>query len=148
MTGTTSRAPQFKRDLLDAIKAKIPGVQVEYQWPGPNTRPEAIFLGNISGASSVPSMKSGRRSRDETYSVEVYVWVFRPDGTPLNGYDVEARAFELKAALDDVLADDPTFGGTVQWAGADTTFDTEWQAVDKGWGVQLLTRVDVNDRLY
>lgn len=147
MSATTSRVPQFKADLLAAIRAKVTGVQAEYAWPGPNTKPESIYFGEtVTGTSVVPSMRSGRVARQEDYTVTVVAWAYQPASNPLAAAAAEARAFELMAAVEDVLADDPAFSERVQWATA-ADFKSELLPYEKGWAVELTRSVDIQDRL-
>lgn len=113
---TASTLPTVKTRLVTRLAARdaLAGVQVAYAWPGVETEGETIFLDPPDvehvTTSEIPTMKAGRKAREESYTVVVTIQVF--DGTV--GVDdaatVEARAFALLAELDGELADDPNLG--------------------------------------
>lgn len=143
---TVSRVPQFKADLVEALRAEMPDVQVEYAWPGPTAKYECLFLGDVQGDSTIPVMKAGRKIRQENYTVEVIVWVHHNAATPLAAAKCEARAFELMSSVEDVLANNPQFSAVTQFSIA-SDFATEWAANEKGWSIQLTRQISVQDRL-
>lgn len=148
---TTSTVTDFKSALVAALalRAELANVQVAYAWPGPQTRPEAIFFGeSLSGESEVPTIKAGRKQRSETYDLEIVCWVFHTAGTAATGaQSAEARAFELMQSVDDLLADDPRAGvAYVQWARLGS-FDSQLAPSDKGWACALSRTINVQARL-
>lgn len=143
---TTSQAPQFKADLVTALRAGLPGVQVEYAWPGPNTESECVYLDRVEGTVSYPALMAGRKMRQEDYTVDVVIWVHQPDTSPLAFQECESRAFQLRAAIEDALAADPGFSSASKWALEDS-FETEPQPYEHGWAIALTLQVSVMDRL-
>lgn len=106
----TSIVPAFRQRLLDLVQAhvNVAGVTVLPAWDGRQTDREQVFFGDVQGTHQVPTMKSGRKTRREEFSLEVFVKVSRP-GDKLQ--EAEERAIELMEALRGTLADDPTLGG-------------------------------------
>ena len=103
---TTSTVPAAKTALVTLISAALPGVQVTYGRPPDNElERECVYVGNVSGVQRIPTMRAGRKPREETYSVEIVVAILLERGTTS---DAEDRAFELLAECEDVVADDPT----------------------------------------
>lgn len=148
---TTSTVTDFKSALIAALAARpdMTGVQVVYSWPGPTTRPEAVFFGeSLSGESEIPTIKAGRKQRSETYELEIVCWVFLTASTPTTGaQEAEARAFELMQSVDDLLADDPQVGVQfVQWARLGN-FESLLAPVEKGWACALSRKINVQARL-
>ncbi len=149
----TSTFITFKQAVIDALEAKtgaggdLEDVQVAYGWPGPNAARELIAWGNVADLEhAIPTIKSGRKQRQETLRVPLVVWVFHPDATPLTVKSVEERAFALLGPVEDTFADTPQVVDAVQWAAID---DGEVVTVpyDKGWAVAVTVNVQVNARL-
>lgn len=149
----TSSIPAVKSKLGSLVAAKL-SVPVYYAWPGPNTAHECVFMGRYPDlgedrveASSEPANITGdRKHRTETYSLPVTIWTFRPDLSSDGAAVAEARAFELMAGLEDVLADDPTLGLDIQWArlGDYSSTGHPWE---KGRVYELIAFVEVQARL-
>lgn len=159
---TTSTIPTVKAQLVTkfttALATASPSagqVQVAYAWPGPNTKSEAVFLGyhpelrdiRLESVSEIPTIKAGRKQRQENYTVPVTIWTFHPEYTPDRADDCEARAFVLFGHLEDELADDVQIGlGSIQWARLGDYSSTLWP-FNKGWACELVFEVDVQARL-
>ncbi len=154
---STSTVVTVKKQLVSQLGAVLT-VPTFYAWPGKETPSECVFLGphpeiadiRIDGSSQIPTIKAGRKRRDETYAVRVTVWTFRPELTVENAESCEKRAFEFYAAIEDVLADDPRIGlaaslvpsGMYVSSIASTLFP--FQA---GWACELAVDVTVEARL-
>lgn len=105
---TSSTIPTAKAALVSLIGAALSGVQVKYGRPADNQlERECVYVGDVTGSSRVPTMRAGRKPREETYSVEVVVAVLMLEGEVT---EAEARAFTLLTEVEDVVADDPTLG--------------------------------------
>lgn len=146
---TTSTVVAFRAGLLEGLRdhatITADGVQVEAAWPGPDTEDEGIFLGGVSGVSEIASIKAGRQRRNETYRQEVIVQVWRAADTPSASELSVARIFDLFAAIEDVLADDPETGG-VQW-GEVAEFELVPVTFESGWAHRLTVVVTATARL-
>ena len=153
--GTTSTIPTVKAKLVDLLGAALP-VPVTYCWPGPNTAQKAVFLGRhpelddirIDGQQEIPTIKAGRRQRQEQYSVPITVWTFRPDLDASAGAIAEQEAFELAGHVEDVLADNWTLGlgPAVHKVSVDDVASTLFP-FQKGWACELVVTVEVAARL-
>ena len=84
----------------------LAGVQVEYGWPGDMLEADSIFVAGCDGNTEVPHMKSGRRHRQDDFTMTVVVQAGLVGDT--DPADTETRAAELLTAIDDTLADYPT----------------------------------------
>lgn len=86
-------------DMLD--------VECALSYPGDESGRDAIWLDAIDGASEVPTSRAGRSYRDDTFRL---TWQIRTtdhdDATSAMG-----RVEQLAAAIDGMIADDPTLGG-------------------------------------
>ena len=152
---STSTIPTVKTKLVELLDAAA-DAPVFYCWPGPSSPPKAIFLGRhpelddvrIDGRSEDPTIKTGRRQRQETYTVPVTVWTFRPDLDSSAGQQVEKEAFELAEAVEDVLADnvDLQLGPAVHRAHL-VGFASTLFPFQKGWACELVVDVEVTARL-
>lgn len=145
---TTSTVPTFKTALIAALQARsgLQGVTIAYAWPGPTSTAEMVALGRVEDSVDIPIMKAGRRHRDEDYTLDVVIWCSKPGSTPLKANDVEARAYEIKAELEDLLAESPQLITEILWAEY-AGHDSEFVPLDKGWAWQLTARVRVRARL-
>jgi hypothetical protein len=110
---TTSTVPAVMAAVLDQLKTNMPpGVVVAEEWPGYDGGPEMVFLGEVTWEEyRIPTIKAGRKQRQEQYDIAFQIMVFggslTAPGKPTVAKD---RAFEIFAALEDVLADDVTAG--------------------------------------
>ena len=153
--GTTSTIPAVKAKLVELLGDAL-SVPVTYCWPGPNTGQQAVFLGRhpelddirIDGQQEIPTIKAGRRQRQESYTVPITVWTFRPDLDASAGAVAEAEAFVLAGHVEDVLADNWTLGlgPQVHKVSVDTVGSTLFP-FQKGWACELVLTLDVAARL-
>lgn len=106
---TSSTVPAVKQALVALLAAALPSTQVSYGRPADSmlTR-SCVWLGRAAGADRVPVMSAGRKTREQTYSVTVFVWVAKPRGTV---EEAETEAHVLLTEVGDALADDPSLGG-------------------------------------
>ena len=105
---TTTTVAAYRAALFAAMQADatLGAIQVAYGAPYDARREEGIWLGRSLdlGSSDDPYLKSGRRSRQESYEVEVTLFVASQKTAPAS----EIRAAVLIAALEDILALDTT----------------------------------------
>lgn len=153
--GTTSTIPAVKTKLVELFDdaADVPAF---YAWPGPSCPPRAVFLGRhpelddvrIDGTSEDPTIKAGRRQRQETYRVPVTVWSFRPDLTAQGAEEAETDAFALAGPVEGVLADqvDVGLGPQVHRAYVSDVASTLFP-FERGWACELVLTVEVTARL-
>lgn len=94
-------------DVVDALVTGISGqpmadgVTVAQGWPGDEIDGELIWVGDLSGDTSIPVSKAGRMIRDDFFDVPIN---FRVNGRA----DVNAtgrRLTEMLSAAEDYLAD-------------------------------------------
>lgn len=109
---THSTIPAVRTAFADALTTNSSvggsGVQVSRGYPGESfIERESVYIDRITGAHAIANIKAGRKQRDETYAMTVVVAVVEDTGTVA---DVEDRAFELLAEVEDWLADDPSLG--------------------------------------
>lgn len=107
---TSSTLPAVKAALVSLGRAAINDndVQVTYSRPADSfLKRNCVWVGRATGTSRVPTIKAGRKAREENYSVEVVFWVAKPRGT---AEECELQAHDYRAAFEDVLADDPSLG--------------------------------------
>lgn len=152
---TTSTIPSVKAKLVELLSADL-SVPVTYCWPGPNTGQQAVFLGRhpelddirIDGTQEIPTIKAGRRQRQEQYTVPVTVWTFRPDLDASAGATAEAEAFTIAGQVEDVLADNWTLGlgPAVHKVSVSDVGSTLFPFM-KGWACELVLTLEVNARL-
>lgn len=160
---TTSTVPTVKARLVTVIKASLAtagtdGGQIPttYAWPGPETESEAVFLGphpqtadiRLNNTHDIPTIKAGRKQRQEDYDVRVTIWSFRPDLTPADAAECEARAYAIFALIESVFAADPKVGlsDTILTAKVGDSASTLFP-FQKGWATELGVDISVSARL-
>jgi hypothetical protein len=91
---------------LLAERAGLAGIQVTHGWPGKDFKGETIYLDQVRGRQEPAALRAGRKPRSDTFSVLVRIVAGqRSQKTPAIA---EARASELLAELEDLLATNPT----------------------------------------
>lgn len=161
---TTSTIPTVKAQMVTKFTTALATastaggqIPVTYAWPGPETESEAVFLGphpktadiRLDASSQIPTIKAGRKQRQEEYPVRVTVWSFRPDLTPAGASTCETRAFVIAGHIEDELADDPRLGlahTVLQRAEIEAVASTLFP-FGKGWACELAIDVAVKARL-
>lgn len=162
---TTSTVPMVKQQLVAVATTALATASATggplpayYAWPGAVAEQEIVFLGrhpddphqSVDFAQELKGLNPGRRTRDESYDVDVTVWTFRPDLTPEDAATAEARAFAIAARLEEAFANDVRSGLTSTatihaiyvLSGASTL-----QPEGSGWRCQLVLGVHVEARL-
>lgn len=161
---TTSTIVTVKKQLVTKFTTALATagtgggqVPVTYAWPGPDTASECVFLGphpqtadvRVDDSQQIPTIKAGRKQRQEEYTVRATVWSFRPDLTATGAETCEARAFVLLGHLEDELADDPRIGlapTVVQWLNIEAVLSTLFP-FQAGWANELSIDIAVKARL-
>ena len=113
--GTTSSVPALLEAIHDALATALPLVQVSFGFPGDTIERECFWLAGAEGAYDIPNMRAGRKQRDETYEVKAFIDVLIPAGTQQEALN---KAYTHFAALEDLLANDPSIAGVVTAATA------------------------------
>lgn len=111
----TSAAPTLFDELVDAVAAALPGVQVGHGWAGPETEGEGIWLGDVQATGGIATLKAGRRARDEVVVVTVHIQTFTQADASSDARAARARWYELFAGVENACADDAQLGGVGQW---------------------------------
>lgn len=106
MAGTNAVA--FKRALIARLENSplLEGTKVSYFWPGDDDNRELVHLGTVEGVQDFALFRGGgaRLPRNEELVVKLHVVVTKPGTDP---DEVEARATEIGAVVENVLASDP-----------------------------------------
>lgn len=106
---STSTAPTVRAALIAALAARpgLAGVAVTYLWQGDADTQEAIYLGKTIITNNWVTLRSGRKTREETQRIELHIRSLKPtDWGPV----AETRAFAMIAEVEDLVADDPAIG--------------------------------------
>jgi len=108
---TRSTVPTVRAALVTLLAARpgLADVQVEYTHPGQELQGETIFLGDSRGTAELATIRAGRRTRTETYTLDVWIEV-NSDGP--TAQTASERAWTLAGEVEDQLADDATLGLT------------------------------------
>lgn len=157
----TSTLPTVRARLVDLLRAHTtlaadpaaspprPAVQVEGHPPGEAMQPASVFCGSARGSHGLAAISSNRKRRQETYGLEVWIDVLLPGVDDVAA--AEDRCWTLFAALEDVLAEDPTLGlddgGVKVVLSAQIGAWEEGVARAEGAACQLRVTVDIVARL-
>jgi hypothetical protein len=145
----SSTIPTVKARILELMAERVGLAEVQrtYSHPGKLLERESIcFLNPENIVHEIRAMKAGHKPRDESYDLVMLVYVHRVGASQ---EETEARAFDLLAEIEDLLADDATLGivPEIHWArfGGITELDTG--AMDKGNATAIVFKVSVRARL-
>lgn len=152
----TSTIPTVKAQMVTRFATAL-AVPFTYSWPGPTTADRCGFLGphpatadiRLDATQQIPTIKAGRKQRQEDYTVRVTVWSFRPDLNVEAAATCEADAFAIFDSIEDVLADDPRIGlapTVVQYLAVESVASTLFP-FNGGWACELAADVAVKARL-
>lgn len=149
MTIPVSTAPAAKVFLVAAITAQIadPDVSVLYDSPGPFVEKDVIAVGRVMRDMRISHMvgSGGTGWIDEDYSIEIQVAVFRGGD---DAAAVDARAWQLIAAVETTIRNDPSLGGLVIVAHpARSATDGTWENSHKGRLVDASIEVRIQARI-
>lgn len=129
--------------------ALVSPISVTYSNPGEKRVQDNIYLGDIPDAkSSIPVMRAARKKREEDYLVEVIVDSFRGGD---DSQSAETAAFNLFAAVEDALANDPQLGVTTEPT-LRLTLDhwklkVSFDMAREGWAAKITIEIRVQTRL-
>jgi hypothetical protein len=106
---TTSIRWAVTKHLVDLLRADpdLAGVRVEPGYPGDDAGAECVWVYGLDGDLSIPVMTGGRKQRDDRFEIPFQVAV-------QNNRDLDStftRLTQIVAAIEDVLANDPSMGG-------------------------------------
>lgn len=145
---TTSSVPTARLALVNllTVAPALSGVQVGYSHPGDAVEVDSVYLGDVSGRQGPATMKAGRRTRDETYTVDVFVET-TVDGPTAQG--ASERAWLLATAVEDVVANDATLGLSAPfWAVVgDMSERVGFDEDRRGWASRIRIGVECRGRL-
>lgn len=145
---TTSIRTAAKVRLVELLAVELTPVQVAYAWPGEDAKDECVFLGGVQGNVSVRDMRSGRKARDDTFTIAVHFYAGKPGQ---KAQEADERAEVLYSALENVLADNPKLGDLdgILWAAQmnDSTEYREPEADAEGYVGEVAAFVQVKTLL-
>jgi hypothetical protein len=99
-----------KRRLVELLEVALSDWEIVYGWDGPAPERDHIRVGAppTSGASNVPTMKAGRKFRDDRFGISLYILASTPGRSHV---EAEERVEAGLAGIDSVLADNSRLGG-------------------------------------
>lgn len=134
--------------LLDSLSA-VGGFKVMRGVQLQSAGDEWIAIGGIEdGHHEIPTMKTGRKRREETYKLIANVSVVRGGRDPASA---ETRAIEIMTEVEDLLADSPNLG-LVQYPTMRITLDefdldSFMDESRAGWRTMMVLKLLVQVRL-
>lgn len=159
----TSTVHTAKRALVDLIEPALATagptggqVTVAYSWSPGTTDSLAVFATRpvIDGDERVeipvsyvlPVMQPGAQPFDETFTLDLTMWAFRPDLTSDQLETAETQIDTITGLVLEVLADNPSLG-VVRWGLPGTNGGHRVQAYESGWAVFRTIPIDISARL-
>lgn len=149
---TTSTVLAAWRALASTVDTGELAGKVHFAWPGPRAKgaKEIAWVDDITDyTSTIPTIKAGRKQRQESYVLELVLWVTRPQGdnAPAAAEATLGRALDLWAVVEGALADDVQLGeaGVQHFELAEVLLDMV--PFEQSWGCQIVGRIDVEARL-
>lgn len=106
---TTSTVPTVRAQLVALLSARpaLADVQIGYTHPGDALEHESMFLGDSRATVELATIRAGRRTRQESYVLDVWIEV-NSDGP--TAQPATERAYTLLGELEGQLADDASLG--------------------------------------
>lgn len=148
---TTSTLPSIIPALCTAFTEALPGgVKCHPVWPGPGATGEMVWLTQVTWDEyEDPVLKSGRRQRQEDYSVHFELIAIDKIATPANPTPALERGMVLFAALENVLADDAKLSdsGVYIQRAMIRPETAEFSVFENGFGYHIAGVVEVHARL-
>lgn len=109
---TTSLIPATKDALvaLLSVHEALRNTRVDRNPPHGDTLPQELvhIAGTTTGTQEYAVLRAGRKPRNESFTVTVVFDTVQPAAR--TSEEAETRLFEMYAALQDVVAEDPTLG--------------------------------------
>lgn len=144
---TRSVIPPTKQKIIDLLNAKAvitaSNVQVSYSAPA-NLDRESIYFYGVRFRHDLPVMRTGRKPRDEEFVLLVAIAASSPGNS---SKEAEERAFVLLGELEDIVADDPTLGQTVEWSKLTESDGGNPEPDAEGWDGLIKVGVECKARL-
>lgn len=115
--------PAVKRRIVDLLAARpgLDGIQVDYAAKGGNLEQRRVFCSDdVDAERTITGARAGRKPRDEEATFGVF---FEAQLAGETQEAAELAAVEMASELEDLLAEDPKLGGTVEglsWCRVDT----------------------------
>lgn len=85
----------------------LAGVGIHPGWPGDRATSEIMWIMGFDGTVEIPVLTGGRKQRDDIFTIPLEIRTTR--GNSLDA--VFERLTDLIAAVENILADDPSLGG-------------------------------------
>ena len=96
------------KEWLTTELAAVLSAAVSNGWPGRNLERDHVWIDRVTGTVEFPLMMAGRKSRDDKFTVRV---IFQASGPGDTIAETDARAETLYAALENLIAPDPSLAG-------------------------------------
>lgn len=109
---TISTIPAAKQALFDRLAARITDAGVSYGTP-PSWQPNRLVWVGEANRDVAPSAMVGSGGTGwlrEDYTIDIHI---RVSLQATNGAVVDVAAYEILAAVEDAIRDDPSLGGVV-----------------------------------
>lgn len=147
----TSTVGVARAALVTALNTGDLAGKAYYAWPGPIVEKgsfEGVWVSGVpEWTRTIPSIKAGRKQRQERYVFTLALWVARPELGSDGAQATFERALTLFSVVEDALADDVQLGETsVQWMQADTS-EVSLVPHETGWACLIETTVEGQARL-
>lgn len=143
---TTSIRSNVKEWLVTKLATAADPVSVSQGWPGKHLEREHIWIDRVTGAVSMPFAMSGRKVRDDEFTVRL---VFQAASPGDSIQETDERADALYAFFENLLATDPSLENMdgVMDAPTWTAEGPNGELTDEGAVSFYVVELSVNSRL-
>lgn len=93
-----------KKRLYDLLRGRLTGIQVEYNEPA-GFEQSCVWLGKVTGASSVRHLKAGAKNRSDDFTIEVSALALTTGEA--DGYEADLAVASLWDEVDGLLRVSP-----------------------------------------
>lgn len=114
-TPTTSIRVDVRTRLLQLLQdapglASVNSDSITYAEPQAELSRDSVWLGEVKGEDPdiPPPTKAGRRVRHDAFTISIFLVTITPGDN--DGTASDLRALELLAAVEDIVAENPTLG--------------------------------------
>lgn len=111
MTTTTSKRTATKRRVHELIAASTFGGTVGYGQPPEHPENTMVLVGDIEGTVAPAAMQSGRKQRNDDFTIEVWMIAVLPDGTAIDADETVEAIFDT---VEGIFADNAKLSGQVE----------------------------------
>lgn len=111
MSATTSKRLATKKRVHELISASTISGTVGYGEPPTHPENTMVIVGDIEGTVAPAAMQSGRKQRNDDFTIEVWMMAVCPDGEAIDADELVEEMFDV---VEGIFADNSKLSGAVE----------------------------------